>query len=611
MMTKSCALQWDKVLASGNRVFIGSNAGVPSALIDDLLNNPGDLNDLEFVHIFTLGKPAWAQFKHRELVKINSMFLSEGVREEVAAGYADYTPCFLSEIPHLFNEGVLRLDAALIMVSPPDEFGYCSLGVSVDIVKAAAKAAKVVVAQINAKMPVTYGQAFIHKDEIDYFFEYDAPIPQIEPSEIDRVAEQIGQYVSLLIEDGDTLQLGVGKVPDAVLRYLNHHKDLGVHTEMFSDSLIDLVESGVVNNSKKTLKKGKVVTSFCMGSQRLYDFVDKNPHIEFHTSEYVNSPVNIAKNDNMVAINGAIEVDLTGQVVADSIGYQFYSGIGGQVDFIRGASLSKGGKPIIALPSTTSNGTVSKITACLSEGSGVVTSRGDVHYVVTEYGIAPLRGKSIRERALELIKIAHPKFRDELLAQARTRFRVPDYQKTAPACIPELGTISDIKLQLKGERYILRGLVPADEGNLQRFFYSHNKETLLMRYNHRPTRMSRETSSSLVSVDQRKDVALCIVSEFGIHENIQAVGRYYYIAQKHCAEVAFVVKEEQRGKGMARTLLKWLIKIAKDRGLIMMMAYTRSDNLLMQNIFLDFGFTKMVQNVDEIYYELALNEQQQ
>ncbi|MEM5528259.1 GNAT family N-acetyltransferase [Gammaproteobacteria bacterium AS21] len=610
-MTKSCALQWDKVLASGNRVFIGSNAGVPSALIDDLLNNPGDLNDLEFVHIFTLGKPAWAQLKHRELVKINSMFLGEGVREEVAAGYADYTPCFLSEIPHLFNEGVLRLDAALIMVSPPDEFGYCSLGVSVDIVKAAAKAAKVVVAQINSKMPVTFGQAFIHKDEIDYFFDYDAPIPQIEPSEIDRVAEQIGQYVSLLIEDGDTLQLGVGKVPDAVLRYLNHHKDLGVHTEMFSDSLIDLVESGVVNNSKKTLKKGKVVTSFCMGSQRLYDFVDKNPHIEFHTSEYVNSPVNIAKNDNMVAINGAIEVDLTGQVVADSIGYQFYSGIGGQVDFIRGASLSKGGKPIIALPSTTSNGTVSKITACLSEGSGVVTSRGDVHYVVTEYGIAPLRGKSIRERALELIKIAHPKFRDELLAQARTRFRVPDYQKTAPGCIPELGPISAIKLRLKDERYILRGLVPADEGNLQRFFYSHNKETLLMRYNHRPTRMSRETSSSLVSVDQRKDVALCIVSEFGIYENIQAVGRYYYIAQKHCAEVAFVVKEEQRGKGMARTLLKWLIKIAKDRGLISMMAYTRSDNLLMQNIFLDFGFTKMVQNVDEIYFELALNEQQQ
>lgn len=610
-MTKPCTLQWDSVLASGNRVFIGSNAGVPSALIDDLLNNPGDLNDLEFVHIFTLGKPAWAQLKHRELVKINSMFLGEGVREEVAAGYADYTPCFLSEIPHLFNEGVLRLDAALIMVSPPDEFGYCSLGVSVDIVKAAVKAAKVVVAQINAKMPVTYGQAFIHKDEIDYFFDYDAPIPQIEPSVIDRVAEQIGQYVSLLIEDGDTLQLGVGKVPDAVLRYLNHHKDLGVHTEMFSDSLIDLFESGVVNNSKKTLKKGKVVTSFCMGSQRLYDFVDKNPHIEFHTSEYVNSPVNIAKNDNMVAINGAIEVDLTGQVVADSIGYQFYSGIGGQVDFIRGASLSNGGKPIIALPSTTSNGTVSKITACLSEGSGVVTSRGDVHYVVTEYGIAPLRGKSIRERALELIKIAHPKFRDELLAQARTRFRVPDYQKTAPGCIPELGPISAIKLRLKDERYILRGLVPADEGNLQRFFYSHNKETLLMRYNHRPTRMSRETSSSLVSVDQRKDVALCIVSEFGIHENIQAVGRYYYIAQKHCAEVAFVVKEEQRGKGMARTLLKWLIKIAKDRGLISMMAYTRSDNLLMQNIFLDFGFTKMVQNVDEIYFELALNEQQQ
>ena len=607
MVKTQKSLQWTDILSSGNRIFIGSNAAVPAALVDDLIDNSAGFTDIELVHILTLGNPRWAQPEYRQLFKINSMFLGPGVREEVAAGYADYTPCFLSEIPALFTDEILRLDAALIMVSEPDEFGYCSLGVTVDVVKSAAKAAKVVIAQINPQMPVTYGQAFIHIDEIDHFLEIDTPLIELPASEIDPVIEQIGQYVSLLIEDGDTLQLGIGSIPDAVLCYLNKHKNLGVHTEMFSDSLIDLVESGVINNRHKTFKKGKIVTSFCMGSKRLYDFVHKNPHVEFHPSEFVNSPVNIAKNDNMVAINSAIEVDLTGQVVSDSVGYQFYSGIGGQVDFIRGASMSKGGKPIIALASTAKNGSVSKITAALTEGGGVVTSRGDVHFVVTEYGIAALRGKSIRERALELIKIAHPKFRDGLLAQAKKQFRVPDYQGPSPSQLPELGAITDIKIKLHSENFILRPLVPADEGNLQAFFYSHNKNTLLMRYNYRPTRMSRETSSSLVNVDQATDVALCIVNTIGSKESILAVGRYYYIAKRHCAEVAFVVCEQQQGKGMAKMLLQWLIKIAKARGLTSMIAYTRRDNLAMQGICTAFGFNKANQDSDEVYFELPLN----
>jgi len=601
------SLQWADILSSGNRVFIGSNAAVPTALIDDMIENSADLSDIELVHILTLGSPRWAQPEYRQLFKINSMFLGPGVRDEVGAGHADYTPCFLSEIPALFTEEILRLDVALIMVSEPDEFGYCSLGVSVDVVKSAAQSAKLVIAQVNSQMPVTYGQSFIHIDEIDHFLAIDAPLPELQASEIDPVIEQIGQYVSLLIEDGDTLQLGIGSIPDAVLCYLNKHKNLGVHTEMFSDSLIDLVESGVVNNSQKNFKKGKVVTSFCMGSKRLYDFVHKNPRVEFHPSEFVNSPVNIAKNDNMVAINSAIEVDLTGQVVSDSVGYRFYSGIGGQVDFIRGASMSRGGKPIIALASTAKNGTVSKITAQLTEGGAVVTSRGDVHFVVTEYGIAALRGKSIRERALELIKVAHPKFRDELLAQAKKQFRVPGYQVRSPSQLPELGAVTDIKIQLNTENFILRPLVPADEGNLQAFFYSHNKNTLLMRYNYRPTRMSRETSSSLVSVDQDTDVALGIVSKKGAKENIQAVGRYYYIAKRHSAEVAFVVCEEQQGKGMAKTLLQWLIKIATQRGLTSMIAYTRIDNHAMQSIFANFGFSRVKQSKEELHFELLLN----
>ena len=604
METELSKLQWNQILASGDRIFIGSNAAVPTALIDDLIDRGRALTDLELVHILTLGKPAWAKPECRQQFKINSMFLGAGVREEVAAGYADYTPCFLSEIPSLFSEGILKLDVALIMVSPADEFGYYSLGVSVDIVKSAAKAATLVIAQVNRQMPVTYGQSFIHRDEIDIFFHCDAPLEPLPASIIDPITEQIGQYVSLLIEDGDTLQLGIGKIPDAVLRYLSQHKNLGIHTEMFSDSLIELVEAGVVNNSKKNFNHGKIISSFCIGSQKLYDFVDRNPHIEFHPSEYVNSPVNIANNDNMVAINSAIEVDVTGQVVSDSIGYRFYSGIGGQVDFIRGASMSRGGKPIIALPSTAKNGTVSKICAYLSEGSGVVTSRGDVHYVVTEYGIAVLRGKSIRERALELIKIAHPKFRDELLEQVRVHMRVPQYQTRPPTVIREMGKLSDIKINLKDQSVILRPLVPADETSLQRFFYSHNKEPLLMRYNYRPTRMSRETSSSLVSVDQVKDVALCIVNELGPQQKILAVGRYYFIGQRNCAEVALVVSEQQRGKGMAKVLLGWLIKIAKARQLTSMIAYTRRDNIAMQKIFLSFGFSQHHPAADEVYFEL-------
>jgi acyl-CoA hydrolase/GNAT superfamily N-acetyltransferase len=600
--------EWSDILQSGDRLFIGSNAAVPSALITDMLEKLKGVSDIEVVHILTLDEPVWAQPKYRDVFKINSLFLGAGVRDAVAAGYADYTPCFLSEIPSLFEDDILPLDVALIMVSPPDSFGYCSMGVSVDVVSGAAKCAKTVVAQVNDQMPCTGGQSFIHIDEIDYWQEINQPIIEHTATKIDPVTEQIGQYVSLLIEDGDTLQVGIGKIPDAVLKYLTDHKDLGIHTEMFSDSLIELVESGVVNNRRKSFHREKIITSFCMGSKKLYDFVDNNPHVEFHPSEYVNAPANIAKNDNMVSINSAIEVDLTGQVVSDSIGYQFYSGIGGQVDFIRGASMSKGGKPIIALPSTAKNGTVSKITALLTEGSGVVTSRGDVHYVVTEYGIASLRGKSIRERALEMIKIAHPKFRDELLAQVRQHMRVPNYQIQSPGQIAELGRVSQKTLNLKNQKYTLRPLVPSDERHLQEFFYSHKKETLLMRYNYRPTRMSRETSSSLVAVDQNTDVALCITSRKGPQETIQAVGRYYFIPAVNSAEVAFVVREEQQGKGMARTLLRWLISIATSRGLDAVIAYTRKDNKPMQNIFLGFGFKIVDQDLDEIHFSLPLTK---
>jgi len=597
---------WQRLLESGSRIFIGSNTAVPNALIQNLIDNANDLHDIEVVHILTMGENIWTRKEYRNLFRVNALFIGSGSREAIGEGYGDYTPCFLSEIPGLFEEDILPLDAALIMVSPPDEYGYCSLGTSVDIVSAAARTASKVIAQINPSMPRTSGHSFIHIDKFDAYIEHDEPIFELMPPVIDPVTEQIGQYVSMLIEDGATLQLGIGKIPDAVLRYLGSHKDLGIHSEMVSDGIIDLIASGVVNNSKKTFHKGKSITTFCMGTRRLYDFVDNNPHIEFYPSEHVNSPARIARNDNMVSINGAIEVDLTGQVVADSLGYRFYSGIGGQVDFIRGASMSKGGKPIIALPSTAKNGTISKIVPYITEGSGVVTSRGDVHYVVTEWGIATLRGKSIRERALELIQVAHPDFREQLLAEVRKHYWVPEYQHQKSTTVPEM-PIEVKKLTFGGERYEQRPLHPADERLLQEFFYSHNKETLLMRYSHHPKQMTREKASTLVGVDQASDLALSLFTRIGPKEKLEAVGRYYYIEQNNTAEVAFIVREMHQGKGMAKHLLSEMIEIARERGVATMHAFVRAENKPMLRVFDYHGFTrKRSESPREVVLELDL-----
>ena len=603
-------VDWQSLLKSGNRIFIGSNAAVPNALIQNLIECHNGLHDIEVVHILTLSDNIWAKAEHKDLFKVNALFIGgKNVREAIAEGRADYTPCFLSEIPHLFEDNVLPLDVALVMVSPPDEYGYCSLGVSVDIVLSAVKHAKYVVAQINPQMPRTNGQSFIHVNQVTAWMEQAQALPELPAPELDRVTEQIGQYVSMLVDDGSTLQLGIGKIPDATLKYLGNHKDLGIHSEMISDGIIDLMTKGVINNRRKTYHPGKTVTTFCMGSQHLYDFVDGNPHIEFHPSQVVNSPVNIARNDNMVSINSAIEVDLSGQVVADSIGYQFFSGIGGQVDFIRGASLSNGGKPIIALQSTTRDGSISKIVAHLTEGAGVVTSRGHVHYVVTEFGIANLRGKTIRERALELIRVAHPKFRSQLLNDVRKHYWVPEYQENTPTSVPELGAVELKKYTFAGDEYVLRPLHPADERNLQEFFYSHNKETLLLRYNFHITQMSREKSCSLVSVDQHKDLALCFTEQDHDGEIIQAVGRYYLIPANNSCEAAFVIKESKRGMGMAKALLSEMIRIARIRKIEKMVAFVRSDNQPMIAVFKHNGFVrKPSEDFQEAHLELSLSE---
>lgn len=385
----------------GEKVFVGTACGEPQSLVSALIDRAGSLAGNEIIHTLSLGLAPYTEERFGDEFRLEAFFIGPNVRDAVNEGRADYTPVYLSEIDHLLRRGKEQVDVALIQVSPPDEHGFCSLGVSIDITMAGQQQADVVIAEVNPNMPRTLGDSFVHVNDIDHIVESDEPLLEWTPEESDaEVMDKIGEHVAGLVGDGATIQVGYGAIPDAVLKHLSDKKDLGVHTEMFSDGIVDLVRDGVINGSRKTVHPGKIIASFCMGTRKVFDFLDNNPMIEFHPSSYTNDPCLIGQNENMVAINSALEVDLTGQVCADQLGYQFYSGLGGQVDFMRGAARSKNGKPIIALPSTAKGGEVSRIVPRLSEGAGVTTTRGDVHYVVTEYGVAQLHWKSIMQRAL-------------------------------------------------------------------------------------------------------------------------------------------------------------------------------------------------------------------
>lgn len=411
---KQSAEQALQAVQSDMRVYIQPGCAEPETLVEALLKRGPFVHNVEVVHLLTLGNADYVKPEMEGHFRHNAMFIGGNVREAINEGRADYTPVYLSEVEELFESGAMPLDVALIQVSPPDSHGFCSFGVGVDTTLTAAKCAKYVVAQVNDQMPRTYGDSFIHVSRIHAFVESSRPLCELPKPEITELQVAIAKNVASLIDDGAVLQTGIGGIPDAVLPFLMDRKDLGVHTELVSDSVIPLVEAGVITGNRKNYKPRKIVLGFMLGTKKLFDFADNNPIFEFRPNCYTNNPIYIARNDNMVAINSALQIDLTGQVCSDSIGTQFYSGIGGQVDFLRGASHSKGGKPIIALPSTAKGGTISRIAPVLIPGSGVVTSRGLIRYVVTEYGVAYLHGKSIRERAKALIEIAHPKFREEL-----------------------------------------------------------------------------------------------------------------------------------------------------------------------------------------------------
>jgi len=408
-----------KCIKSGDRVVLGHACGEPQTLPPAMVQRADELENVEVVHMVAMGKGLYAKPEMAGHFRHNGLFIGGPTRQAVTEQRADYTPCFFSEIPALFREGRLPVDVAMVTVSPPDQFGFCSLGVSVDYTLQAIKSAKTVIAEVNPNMPRTHGNSIVRIEDIDYFVPCDLPIIELGQPKIGDVEREIGRNIADLIENGATLQLGIGAIPDAVLQFLTDKSDLGIHSEMFSDGVVELAEAGIINCRKKTLHNGKIVVTFLMGSKKLYQWVNENPMVEMHPVDYVNDPYVVMQNDKMVSINSALQVDVLGQVAADTLGPVQFSGVGGQVDFVRGAVRSKGGKSVIALPATAAKGTISRIVPTLDFGAGVTTSRYDVDYVVTEYGIAALRGKAVRQRMEALINVAHPNFQDELKQKAK------------------------------------------------------------------------------------------------------------------------------------------------------------------------------------------------
>jgi len=569
----------------GQRVFIGTGCAQPQELVHALAARSRELADTELVHLLTHGEAPYATKELAECFRVNSFFIAENVRDIIQEGMGDYTPIFLSDIPRLFSSGQLPLDAALVQVSPPDEHGMCSFGISVDIVKSAAENASLVIAQVNPKMPRTLGDSLISVHDLDALVPVETPMIELTVRAPDDVTRKIGEYVAGLIENGSTLEFGIGSIPQAVLGFLKDKKELGIHTEMFTDSIIDLVESGAVSGMRKTLDRGKIVASFCMGTQKVYDYVDNNPLFAFHPTEYVNDPFVIGQQHRQVAINVALEIDLTGQVCADSLGTKFFSGIGGQVDFNRGAARSAGGKAIIALPSTAKQGTISRIVTRLSSGAGVVTTRGDVHYVVTEYGVAYLHGKSVQDRAIALISVAHPKFREQLLKEAveakylRREFAsVEGRFAVGPSDLRTTHTLEN------GTQINLRPIHPTDEPLMRELFYALSQETIYYRFMSRQRFFPKKQVQDFVFINHRTDVAIVATIPEADGEDIIAVSRYYLDEKTNYAEVAFVVRDEWQNRGLGTFLLDYLCVIAKRNGIAGLTAEVLRSNRAMQRV---------------------------
>ncbi|MDA8214109.1 MAG: GNAT family N-acetyltransferase, partial [Nitrospiraceae bacterium] len=595
----------------GDRIFIGTGCGEPQHLVRALINyvqsHPKAFFDAEVLQVWTLGVAPYADEKFKDTFRHNSFFIGNNTRAAVNKGVADYTPIFLSAVPNLFYTRRIPVDVALIQTSLPDDHGYMSLGISVDIVKAAVESASLVIAQVNSYMPRVHGETFINIKNVDFIVPYDEPLLEFQASVPDDIAQRIGTYVSRIIQDGDTIQVGYGTIPNAILSHLNNKKNLGIHTELLTDGVIELMKNGVVDNTKKELNRGKTVAAFCMGRKETYEYLHDNPSIEFRPVSYTNNPLVIARHKNMTAINSALEIDLTGQATAESLGRIFYSGIGGQADFMRGAVLSQGGKTILALQSTAEDEEVSRIVPNLKEGAGVTLTRGDIHYVVTEYGIAYLHGKNIRERAMALIAIAHPKFRPWLIEEARNLNLIYKDQEFIPGEKGEYPEYLETYRTTKtGLRIFLRPVRMSDEPLLKDFFYSLTDECMHHRFISTRRDMPHERLQKFVIIDYTKEMVILAVIEQEGKEMIIGMGQYYIDENTHTAEVAFVVRDDYQGKGIGAELLSYLTYLAKKNGLHGFTAEVLIDNKPMLNLFERMGFV-IERRAEAGVYELTMS----
>ncbi|MBI3580500.1 MAG: GNAT family N-acetyltransferase [Nitrospinae bacterium] len=579
-----------KRIQPGHRVFIGSGCSEPQGLVRALTERAGELADVEIVQLLTLGDAPYAKKEYSDAFTINAFFIGATVREIIREGLGSYTPIFLSDIPRLFSSGKLPLHAALIQVSPPDSEGMCSFGVAVDIVKSAAENALTVIAQVNPNMPRTLGDAFINVYDVDALVASEEPIIEMPDLPATDVSRQIGEYVASLVDDGATIELGIGKIPHSVAQSLKGKRDLGIHTEMVTDALLDLIQSGAVTGAMKTLDRGKVTASFCFGTKRLYEFVDDNPMFSFHPTEYVNDVGLISRQKGMVAINTALQVDLTGQVCADSLGSEFYSGIGGQVDFNRGAARAENGKAIIALPSTAHDDKISRIVCTLTPGAGVVTTRGDVHYVVTEYGVAYLHGKSVQERALALVSVAHPKFRAELMEQAiKERYLRPELKDVEGKMMIGPKELRTSMLLNDGTQISFRAIHPTDEPRMRDLFYTLSRQTVYYRFMAELKSIPRSQVQNFVYIDHWNAVSIVATLPTASGEEIIAVGAYYVDKKTNRAEVAFTVADAWQKKGIGAFLMAHLATIGKRNGLKGFTAEVLPQNKPMQKVFFNSG----------------------
>ncbi len=598
-----------KKIRNGSRVFIGTGCGEPQRLIKAMIETPS----IQDIVIYQMLSSTLSHYVNNEnflsRFSIKLFFISVLMRKAAFEGKIDYIPVYLSQIPKLFENHEIGLDVALIQVSPPDDYGYCSLGISVDITLSGMNNADMVIAQVNPEMPRTWGDGMVHIDQIDYLVEYQEPILKSMPGiKNQTVIERIGHYVNMLVDDGATLQIGFGHLPDAILPFLSDKKDLGIHTQVITNGFLPLFKAKVITNKRKSYLKDRVIASLCMGSKELYDYVNNNPIFYFKSSEFVNDPNIIAKNDNFISISSALEVDLTGQICTDSKGYLFYSGIGDQVDFIRGSSMSKGGFSIIILPSTAQDGKVSRIVPHLSEGAGVAATRGDIDIIVTEYGIAEMRGKSIYQRVMELARIAHPKFRKDLIEEAKKRrYIFPDQLPPTTQDLLFLDRYFYSKKLPTGKNIDFRPLLPSDEFESRNFYYSLQEDSIYYRFFNKRKVFSRDMlQKQWAEVDYRRNMTIIGLMQLGKRKQIVAIGSYAE-ADEDSAEVAFLVKEQLHGMGIGSFLLDILENIAKQNHYKKFVATVLAENRKMINVFQKkYPSSKLLRNLSgEVDVEMS------